>query len=211
MDLVEEWHKYLKGESALDEFDFAGLIKHDMTEAQLFSLFGTFPNAGPMIDRIRQLIDENNSSGLYITPDPNNRLSEQQLVPLAKSYKANLQHFLAGIGRDDVAQELDSNKIIIVNDYNKFMQMSGDYSLGQSEAQNEVADIFDEYFEKFGVSGNALEEAVLHLTKYPVITRYIFEKSVDFPLSSQPYYELWKGGGDMILLKDGMIILSENR
>lgn len=210
MNLVEEWHKYLAGNSHLDEFDFAFLIEHDITEAKLFGLFGTFPNAGSMVDRILQVIGENNSRGMYVIPNPKNRLSEQKLVDLAKVYRDSVRRFLESSGKEDVAQELKGDNVEIVNNFENFMQISGDYSLGHSEAEDEVTYIFDDYFEKFGPSGYALDEAVLHLTKDPVITRYIFEKSVDFPLSSEPYYRLWKGGGDMIFLKDRMIVLSES-
>jgi hypothetical protein len=210
MDVVEEWKKQLLGTSEVDDWsEFIDLIPQDATDEYLRDIFRPIRNNRTLVERIIALISENQTGGMYIIPKKENYLRENQIRNLAQRYKDNVVRYLSGTGRKEIVSEIENNNFEIVYENDRFLEMAADPQLGLSEAENEIAFDFSQRFRLVGDWMYVLKEAVLHLTKYPVVTRYILEDVVEFSMTGRPYYELWRGGGDICFMKGRSLLLCE--
>lgn len=207
MDLLSEWKRLLSGTSDADQSEFEFLIPHDATEDWLRDAFGTLPNGHIMIQKIGDLLKENTSNGLYIVPKRENYIGQNAIEELALDYRDNVVKYLNNNGHGEVAREIHNDNFIFVHEPQEFLSMAGDSTLGLSEAEYEVDNDFIDKFESIGEWTFALHEAVLFLTKSYVVTRYILEEVIPLELNSRPFYELWRGGGNLCFMKSRTLLL----
>ena len=94
-------------------------------------------------------------------------------------------------------------------DNRDFLRLAQDYSQPISEIADYLSDEYSTYLRVKSPWGYALDEALLRLTTYPAITRWLMEDIVGFPMKSRAYYDLWRAGGDVLFMKGHMVVLCE--
>jgi hypothetical protein len=209
MNLLEEWKKAIVGKSDLDKSKFATLIPHNATAEWLWDAFGQLPHADSMIDRLQRLLSENYTASAYVIPKRENYLDEPALKELARAYGKEVSGYISEIGFTDVAADLNYDRFEVLYDNNDFMELLRNSERDLNEAQEIIGDNFRQRIAAASPWGYPLKEAVLHLTKYPPIMHYILEDVVGFGLSSESYYKLWRGGGDVCFMDNRTILLCE--
>ncbi len=205
---TELWQKILAGDETVDFFDLAGLIPTNASESFLWEQFGTLPHASSMIGRILELQRENRI-GHYITPDPKNHRPQAEIEKLALVWRNDVRKFVTQAHEEEYIGDLSDDRTEWMYDNTKFVRTAQNWDFPISNVSEYLGDLFIDYQEVKKPWGYALEEAVLHLTTYPAITRYILEDVVGFPMKSRSYYELWRAGGDVIFMKGYMVVLCE--
>lgn len=208
MTILTDWQGLKAGTGDPDFFIFADLLRAHPADEDLELLFGDLPKGDALIARIRQLRRENTMNGMYVVPDPANAISEPIALGLVDRYSQSVAWLLAKTA-PDIAHEPLSSKVQIVRDNETFLDMADKPDLGLSEADDFIQYAFDQHLDRLGNVRFGLWEAVYALTNYPVVTRWLLEEMIDFPMSSGAYYELWRGGGDVTFLRDGKLVLVE--
>lgn len=210
MATLEDWKRQIAGDSDLDKSEFADLIPRDGDEAFLREAFLTLPKGQVLIERIRELLLENDNTGLYVLPKKENRLPLSDIGVIADEYRQRVAEYMQFIGQMEMAKEVMSPEVQVVDKNSDFYDTIKNEPFPHSEAISEVEFQFSDALDAGGDHMFVLDEAVLFLTKYPAITRYIMEDVVKFPLKHESYYRLWKGGGDIYFFKNRVLLLCEN-
>ncbi len=205
---TELWQKVLAGDETVDFFDLAELIPTNASEGFLWEQFGALPLASSMISRILELQRENRV-GHYIVPDPKNRRPQADIEKLALAWRNDVLKFVTRAHEEEYITDLSGNHIECTYDNTQFVRMAQNGDFPISGVSEYIGDLFIDYQEAKKPWGYALEEAILHLTTYPAITRYILEDVVAFPMKGRSYYELWRAGGDVLFMKGYIVVLCE--
>lgn len=198
----------MDGDSEVDPFDFKTLIPHDADASLLTALFEKLPNSTNIIERVSELLRENQTGGAYVIPKSENAISELETISLAKRYAVSLKEQLRISGHLDVAAEIDPDKISVIRDNKEFLRLSGDSDQGISEALEELRLLVRAKTKTFTKGSFALNEALLGLTNYPQISYYILSPALKIELDTRAYYELWRGGGDIAFFKGRILVLA---
>lgn len=209
MATLQDWKRELEGESELDESEFADFIPRNGDDAFLQEAFASLPNGQILIKRLQELLSENDNSGLYVVPRKENWRPLSSIREFAEEYRRNLSKYLISIGQAHVSNEVLSEKVQIVYRNSDFYDAIRGEPFPHSEALSVIENRFIDELNSLGSYMFALNEAVLFLTKYPGITRYIIESTIKFPLNHEPYYKLWRSGGDIYFFKERVLLLCE--
>lgn len=209
MATLEDWKAKIAGRSDLDKSEFAGFIPRDGNQEFLREAFGTLPRGNELIRRIQQVLSENDNSAPYVIPKKENWRPEQELLPLLHQYRKSTRDFLYTKGRQEIAGFLESEQVRVVYDNNEFLETIRSNSDYYSEADEAVGDEFNRKIIGVGTYMISLKEAVLFLTKYPGVTRYIMQETAGFELNHISYYQLWRAGGDVYFFEDYSLLLCE--
>lgn len=210
MATLDDWKEKVAGRSALDADEFQDLIPRTNNREFLREAFGALPGGRTLIERVENLLSENNNSSLYVIPKKENWLPEEKIRQYLKSYCDNLAKYAKTIEREDLGSQANSSSIQVVYDNDKFYEIIQSEPFPHSEILSEIEYRYIEYLGRVGNYMYALDEAVLALTKYPAVTRYILEQAANFPLEHKPYYEMWKAGGDVYFFTDRILLLCEH-
>ncbi|QND51893.1 hypothetical protein HB779_08235 [Phyllobacterium sp. 628] len=209
MATLEDWKVKLAGHSGLEKSEFADLIPRDGNEQFMQEAFATLPNGQILIERIKRLLSENDNSGLYVIPKKENHRPETEITTMLRACCTNVANYLDQISNPELASHARNDKIQVVYTNDAFYQAIHDEPFPHSEALAEVEYQFIVWMNKIGKYMFPLNEAILGLTKYPAVTRYLLEDVVGFPLEHKPYYDLWKAGGDVYFFADRILMLCE--
>ncbi|MBA8882045.1 hypothetical protein [Phyllobacterium myrsinacearum] len=209
MATLDDWKKEIAGQSDLDESEYMDFIPRDGNDAFLKDAFIDLPRGYILIARIKKLLEENNNSGLYVVPKKENFLTKHALLELTRSYCDNVSAFYDKLNMSEFAREAAQSDIEIVHTNNEFFEKIKNTDNVSSDIEDKLGKLFRKKAKELGSYTYALQEAALYLTKYPAITRYLLEDVVAFPLQHEPYYELWRGGGDVWFFKDRILMLCE--
>ncbi|MBA8902419.1 hypothetical protein [Phyllobacterium sp. P30BS-XVII] len=205
MATLKDWKNELAGRSDLDKSEYMDFIPRDGNDSFLKEAFIDLPRGYTLISRIKKLFEENDNSGLYVTPKKENFLPKNALLEMMHSYCDNVHNFFNIKRMRELSLEAIPNNIEVVYSKNEFSEriISGN----NSEIETVIGDEFIDLMYEVGDYMSPLKESVIFLTKNSAVTRYLLEDVVGFPLKHEPYYELWKGGGDVFFFKDHVLML----
>ncbi|RVV96499.1 hypothetical protein EKE94_18425 [Mesobaculum littorinae] len=212
MALIDDWLIYLEEPDAFSKNHFEPMITDTGNPLDLHRAFAPLPQGAAMVERIERLRSETRFTGLYHVQDPNRRLSQDAMIGKARSYCDHVSDFLRGIDMADLAQSVDTGDFRYL-DVHSYDFRDTDGRLGLNETGEVLEDEFTLTLQKGPHYLMGLFQAVLFMTKIPVVTRYIMQPVVEFPLNEVDGYAAWIGGaaiafgdGDNFLLVEPELI-----
>lgn len=193
MARIDDWLTYLEDPDAFPKDHFEPLITDTGTPLDLREAFGGLARGDALIERIEQVRRQTLFTGLYYVQDPERRLPAPALEARARKYCDHVSDFMTEIGMADLSRKIDGAEFayLDVDDYD-FRDADGSLGL------NETGEVLDDEFTGALRRGPhylfGLFQAVLFMTKVPVVTRYVMAPVVDFPLEETDGYQTWIGG-----------------
>ena len=209
MTFVDDWTIYRNDETAFDRYHFVSLLKDHHSTSELGTIFGGLDGADGAMSRITQLFDESQLGGFDDRlPRPERVLQPREALALTRSICAGQKKHLAGLGADDVADELDGLQVVMAS----LSQIKAEIENQDNLAYAIHDEIGDDYagqpFEPRHVF-TGLYEAALALTRLPAITRYLLDPIWPY---SQKYDEdvaLYLGGYTYFATNEA-VLLAQN-
>ncbi len=206
MSLQDDWLKYVENPEAFSEDHFAPLITDTEEPVNLDIAFGGLPNGRELIKRIQRVRQETAFTGLYHVPATDERLGREQLKTLARRYADSVADRLREIGEAEQAARILKAPIEFISE-SDFKRKKAAKELRILNAAWELRNNFIDFTDGWPDYMYGLDEAVLFMTKYPAITRYILSAIVKYPVDDEAYFELWKGGADIEFCEDKTLVI----
>ncbi|KZK78890.1 hypothetical protein PsAD46_04508 [Pseudovibrio sp. Ad46] len=210
MGMLEDWKEYLNGSSHFDADDFAALLTDTADIVSPEEAFKALKDSLRLIEKTNKLRLDCSFTGLYFVQNEEKKLDRQEIHDLALSYRDNIANFLLAKNESELASQVNISNIKYVEEYETYHNLRGDRSLPWLGINDEMSNYFGDYLDQderfYGV-----EEAILHLTMSPEITRYLMQELVGFPVDHTPFYKLWVGGGNVAFMEGEIILLSPTR
>lgn len=208
MSLQDDWLVLLQDRNA-DAFPdehFAPLITDTEDPVDLQMAFEALPNGKAFIQRIEKVREETLFTGLYHIPDPALRLGKAEMRVLAERYADSVASRLSAIGDRDQADLIFIKPIEFIkkSDYN---EKGNSLELPFLNALMDINGDFSAWMRMLPDYRWGLEDAVLFMTMWPAVTRYILSAIVVYPVDDEAYYNLWKGGGNINFCEDRTLVI----
>ncbi|SIS90680.1 hypothetical protein [Paracoccus saliphilus] len=208
MALIDDWLIYLEEPDAFSKNHFEPMITDTGNPLDLQRAFGSLPQGAAMIERIERLRSETNFTGLYHVQDPSRRLGHDAMIEKARKYCDHVSDFLRDIDMADLAKSVDNGGFSYL-DVHSYDFRDSDGRLGLNETGEVLEDEFTLKLKKGPHYLLGLFQAVLFMTKIPVVTRYIMQPVVKFPLNEADGYATWIGGAAIAFGDRGNFLLVE--
>lgn len=193
MTLIDDWLIYLEKPDAFSKDHFEPMITDTGNPHDLQRAFGSLPQGAALIERIECLRSETEFTGLYHVQDPSRRLGHDALIQRARSYCDCVSDFLRDIGMVDLVKSVNNANFRYL-DVRNYDFRDSDGCLGLNETGEILEDEFISVLKNGPHYLMSLFQAVLFMTKIPVVTRYIMRPIADFPLNEVDGYATWIGG-----------------
>lgn len=190
MSLMDDWLAYVGDPSQFDSFHFEALLLEVDTEAKVEKAFAPLPGGAELAKRLNAFRSAAEFNGTYLLPGQRKRGEPEQL---AARYRDGVSDRLRDMGRGEEARLVDAAPIGSLP-AEAFEEERGAGNLRLLEVLKEIEnDFFDEMDAQPGwIDG--LYEALYAATNFPVITRYLIQPVMKYPLDESAYAEIWLGG-----------------
>ena len=206
MSLQDDWLRYISNSTLFDKYHFGPLITDTEEPVDLEAAFIGLPNGRELIKRIERIRRETAFTGLYHVPATEERLDRVPLKTLARRYADSVADRLREIGETEQASLILHNPIEFISE-SDFKKKEAARELRFLNTAMDLSNDFIDLTEDEPKYMYGLKEAVLFMTKFPAITRYILSAIVKYPVDDEAYYELWKGGADIEFCEDKTLII----
>jgi hypothetical protein len=205
--LIDEWEKYLRDPAQTDYTIFAPVLTDTVNPVTPEQVLGTLPGGMGMAARVNDLVERTKFNGLYHLPDPARALKPDQLTHLAKEQAREIATYLEGEKQRDLASHLIDPEVILTSDIDDFHATINNNRALLNEGISFAIDDFITSKTSKDLRLLGAGEAILHLTMMPLVTNYILDASVGFPVSFKPGFELYIGGGRCSYFDDRILLL----
>lgn len=206
MSLQDDWLEYIESPESFTKYYFAPLITDTEEPINLELAFKSLPNGADFVERIKRVRAGTAFTGLYHIPASDGRISKADLKKLGERYADSISKRLRYIGDNKQADIVYYKPIEFIVE-SKFRDLWKSGNAGLLNASMDIEFDFVDFICEFPDYMDGLQEAVLHMTKSPPVTRYILSAIVDYPVDDEAYYELWAGGGDIEFCEDRTLII----
>ena len=191
MTLIDNWFAYVSDPGLFEPNHFEGLMLELDTPSKLHAAFDNLPHGFEFAKRLISFRERADFNGTYLLPPERSHQGDRLVY--AERYRDGFSDRLREIGYSSDAEVISSVPVeeILYDEYKDFKLSNSLPLLSVAmEMDFDVSDWYDNFPEWiFG-----LDEAVLMMTTYPAITRYLMWPIIKYPMDDESYAELWLMG-----------------
>lgn len=204
MTLLDDWIAYVADPGLFDPSHFEALMLELDTPSKLNSAFRDLPNGFDFVKRLVWFRENSELNGTYLLPLEGSPQKDRMIY--AERYRDSVSDRLREMGECGEAGIISSAPVeeMLYDEYkSKKLARSLPFLNAPMAIDFDVSDWYNRFPEWiFG-----LDEAVLMMTTYPAVTRYLMWPITKYPLDDESYAKLWLMGNSMDFCEDKTLLI----
>jgi len=206
---MKTWKAVLAGEN-IGSSEFFGFVPLDANDEFLEEAFSTIQNGNVLINKLKELLRKNKSTGEYIIP-ANKKITEGELYRCCQNLSENILLNTKENKDEDAFKNIRKGLWKTTDDSDFFLSYISDSPTQEGGVSDMVYYEFNDFQEKIlGHAGYCLQEALYRLTANYNMVYFLMQELVGFPIDFNPYYKIWQSGSNIWYMEDGWFVLKGN-